>query len=161
MAVLGTTGRTATLASEEIELTARSLGVTIQALSVRGPDDLDSAVSAMARERAGALLVVPDLMFNEHRKRLVDLVARHRLPATYFSKDFVEAGGLMSYAPSFTEQFRRSAVYVDKILKGANPSELPIEAPAKFELVINLKAAKALGLAIPQSLLLRADEVIQ
>jgi putative ABC transport system substrate-binding protein len=161
LAVLGTTGRTATLASEEIELTARSLGVTIQALSVRGPDDLDSAVSAMAKERAGALLVVPDLMFNEHRKRLVDLVARHRLPATYFSKDFVEAGGLMSYAPSFTNQFRRSAVYVDKILKGANPSELPIEAPTKFELVINLKAAKALGLAIPQSLLLRADEVIQ
>jgi putative ABC transport system substrate-binding protein len=134
--------------------------VTIQALSVRGPDDMDSAVSAMARERAEALLVVPDLMFNEHRKRLVDLVARPRLPATYFSKDFVEAGGLMSYAPSFTEQFRRSAVYVDKILRGVNPGQLPIEAPTKFELVINVRTAKALGLTFPQSLLLRADQVI-
>jgi putative ABC transport system substrate-binding protein len=161
LAVLTTTGRTAMLALKEIEIAARSLGVTVQALPVRGPDDFDSAVSAMARERAGALIVVPDLMFSEHRKRLVDLVAKHRLPATYFSKDFVEAGGLMSYASSFTDQFRRSAVYIDKILRGANPGELPIEAPTKFELVMNLRATKVLGLTFPQSLVLRADQVIE
>lgn len=161
LAILSTTGRTALLALKEIELAARPLAVTVQALSVRRPDDFDSAVSSMTRGRAGALIVVPDLMFTEHRNRLVDLVAKHRLPATYFSRDFVEAGGLMSYASSFTDQFRRSAVYVDKILRGANPAEIPIEAPTKFELVINLRAAKALGLTITPSLLLRADQVIE
>ncbi len=161
VAVLTTAGRTAMLAFKETDLAARSLGVTVQALQVRGPDEFDSAFSAMARARAAALIVVPDLMFNEHRRRLVDLAVKHRLPATYFSRDFVESGGLMSYASSFTDQFRRSAVYVDKILRGAKPSELPIEAPAKFEFVINLKTAKALGLTIPPSLLLRADQLIE
>lgn len=112
LAVLTTPGRTAALALKETEAGAQSMGVTVQALLVRGPDDLDSAFAAMARERAGALVVVPDLMFTEHRKRLVDLAAKHRLPVTYFSRQFVEAGGLMSYASSFTDQFRRSATYV-------------------------------------------------
>lgn len=161
LAVLLTGGRTATFALKETELAARPLGIAVQALQIRGPEDLDSAFSAMARERAEALIVVPDLMFNQHLKQLVGLAEKHRLPATYYSKDFVEAGGLMSYASSFTDQFRRAAVYVDRILRGTNPGELPIEAPTKFELAINLKTAKTLGLTLPQSILLRADSVIE
>jgi putative ABC transport system substrate-binding protein len=109
----------------------------------------------------GALLVVADSLFLLHRTRLADLAARSRLPAAYGSTENVEAGGLMSYGPSIRDFYRRAATYVDKILKGAKPGDLPVEQPTKFELVINLKTAKALGLAIPQSLLLRADEVIQ
>ena len=115
----------------------------------------------MAKERVGALLVLSDSIFNSHRTRLADLAARSRLPAAYGVRESVEAGGLMSYGPSFLDSFRRAATYVDKILKGAKPAELPVEQPTKFELVINMKTAKALGLTIPQSVLLRADEVIQ
>jgi putative ABC transport system substrate-binding protein len=115
----------------------------------------------MAKERVGALLVLSDAILNSHRTRLADLAARSRLPAAYGVRDSVEAGGLMSYGPSFLDSYRRAATYVDKILKGAKPADLPVEQPTKYELVINLKTAKALGLTIPQSMLLRADEVIQ
>jgi putative tryptophan/tyrosine transport system substrate-binding protein len=161
LAVLATAGRTAMLSLKETDVAGRSLGVAVQSFQVRGPGDLDNAFSAIAKERADALIVVADLMFNEHRKQIVDLAAKHRLPATYFSKDFVDAGGLMSYASSFPDQFRRSAIYVDKILRGTKPGDLPIEAPAKFDLVVNVKAAKAIGLTIPPSVLVRADQVIK
>ena len=115
----------------------------------------------MAKKRVGALLVLSDAMLNSHGTRVADLAARSRLPAAYGVRESVEAGGLMSYGPSFLDLHRRAAIYVDKILKGAKPAELPVEQPTKFELVINLKTAKALGLTIPQSLLQRADEVIQ
>jgi putative ABC transport system substrate-binding protein len=115
----------------------------------------------MAKERVGALLVLSDAMLSSHRTRLADLAARSRLPSAYGVRESVEAGGLMSYGPSFLDLFRRAATYVDKILKGARPGDLPVEQPTKFELVINLKTAKALGLTIPQSLLQRADQVIE
>ena len=114
----------------------------------------------MAKERVGALLVLSDAIFGSHRTRLADLAARSRLPAAYGVRESVEAGGLMSYGPSFLDLFRRAATYVDKILKGARPGDLPVEQPTKFELVINLKTAKALGLTIPPSLLQRADQLI-
>jgi putative ABC transport system substrate-binding protein len=115
----------------------------------------------VTRERAGALLVAADGMFLLHRARIADLAAKTRLPAMYGLREYVDAGGLAVYGPSLRENFRRAATYVDKILKGAKPADLPVEQPTKFELVINLKTAKALGLTIPPSLLLRADEVIQ
>ncbi|HEV2056810.1 MAG TPA: ABC transporter substrate-binding protein [Methylomirabilota bacterium] len=145
----------------ELNVAARSLGVQLQLLEVRGPNEFDGAFAAMATERAGALLVLSDGMFNLHRTRLADLAARSRLPAAYGVREFVDAGGLMSYGPSLRDLYRRSAAYVDKILKGAKPADLPVEQPTKFELVINLKTAKALGLTIPPSLLQRADELIQ
>jgi len=115
----------------------------------------------MTTRRSGALLVLADVMFVTHRVRLARLAAKNRLPAMYPQKEFVRDGGLMSYGANNTDNFRRAAIYVDKILKGARPADLPIERPTKFELVINLKTAKALGLTIPPSLLQRADEVIQ
>jgi putative ABC transport system substrate-binding protein len=149
------------LAIRELNVAARSLGVQLQLLEARGPNDFDGAFAAMATERVGALLVLSDAMFNLHRTRLADLAARSRLPAAYGTRESVEAGGLMSYGPSLRDLYRRSATFVDKILKGAKPGDLPVEQPTKFELVINAKTAKALGLTIPQPLLLRADEVIQ
>jgi putative ABC transport system substrate-binding protein len=145
----------------ELNDAARSLGVQLQLLEVRGPNEFDGAFAAMAKERVGALLVVADAVFIRHRTRLEDLAARSRLPAAYGARVHVEAGGLMSYGPSVRDLFRRSATFVDKILKGAKPGDLPVEQPTKFELVINLKTAKALGLTIPQSLLRRADELIE
>jgi len=115
----------------------------------------------MARARAGALIVLGSTMFFTERRRLVDLAAKHRLPAVYSARDSVDAGGLMSYGANLADMFRRAATYVDRIMKGAKPAELPIERPTKFELVINLKPAKALGLTIPRSVLLRADQVIE
>ncbi len=144
-----------------MNVAARSLGVQLQLLEARGPNEFDGAFAAMAKERVGALLVVADSMLIAHRKRLADLAVRSRLPAAYGDRETVEAGGLMSYGPNFADMYRRAATYVDKILKGAKPADLPVEQPTKFELVINLKTAKALGLTIPQSLLLRADEVIE
>jgi len=149
------------LAIRDVNVAARSLGVQLQLLEVRGPNEFDSAFAAMAKERVGALLVVADSMFVFHRTRLADLAARSRLPAAYGWREHVEAGGLMSYGPSLRDLFRRAATYVDKILKGAKPADLPVEQPTKFELVINLKTAKALGLTIPQSVLGRADQVIE
>jgi putative ABC transport system substrate-binding protein len=115
----------------------------------------------MAKERVGALLVLSDAVLNSHATRLADLAARSRLPAAYGVRESVEAGGLMSYGPSFLDLHRRAATYVDKILKGTKPGDIPVEQPTKYEFVINLKTAKALGLTIPPSILTRADEVIQ
>ena len=149
------------LAIREVNVAARSLGVQLQLLEARGPNEFDGAFAAMATERVGALLVLSDAIFSSHRTRLADLAARSRLPAAYGVRESVEAGGLMSYGPSFLDLYRRSAAYVDKILKGAKPADLPVEQPTKFELVINLKTAKALGLTVPDTLLARADEVIE
>jgi putative ABC transport system substrate-binding protein len=149
------------LAIREVDVAARSLGVQLQLLEARNPTEFDGAFAAMGKERAGALLVVSDVIFNNHRTRLADLAARSRLPAAYGVRESVEAGGLMSYGTSFLDLHRRSAAYVDKILKGAKPADLPVEQPTKFELVINLKTAKALGIEVPPMLLARADEVIE
>jgi len=146
---------------KEAEVAARALGVRLQFVEARGPAYFDRAFSDMTKARAGALTVLTSNMFFIERRRLVDLAAKHRLPAVYQWREGVDAGGLMAYGPNVTDLFRRAAPYVDKILKGAKPGDLPVEQPTKFELVINLKTAKALGLTIPQSLLIRADEVIQ
>ncbi len=145
----------------EIRAAAQVLGITLQSVEVRGPDDFDTAFSAMSRERADSLIAFSDPLIVFHGRRVTDLAAKSRLPAVYASREVVDAGGLMSYGPSSTDMFRRAAVYVGKILKGAKPADLPMEQPTKFELVINLKTAKALGLTIPQSLLRRVDEVIR
>ena len=142
------------------EVSGRALGVQLQGVEARGPADFDRAFSEMTRARAGALTVLGTVMFSNERRRLVDLAAKNRLPAAYMERDYVDAGGLMSYGPNVADLFRRAATYVDKILKGAKPGDLPVEQPTKFDLVINLKTAKALGLTIPPSLLGRADEVI-
>ena len=136
-------------------------GLELQLLEARSVDDFNGAFASMTTKRAGALLVLGDVLFLTHRTRLAELAARSRLPAMYVQREYVEAGGLMSYGPMLSELFRRAATYVDKILKGAKPADLPIERPTKFELVINRKTAKALSLTIPEPLLLRADEVIQ
>jgi len=149
------------LAISDVKVAARSLGVQLQLLEARGPNEFDGAFAAMAKERVGALLVVADAMFGPHRARLADLAAKNQLPSMHGVRVEVEAGGLMFYGHNFPDQWRRAATFVDKILKGAKPADLPVQQPTKFELVINLKTAKALGLTIPQSLLLRADEVIQ
>ena len=149
------------LVLKEIEVAARSLGVQLQILEARGPEVFDSAFAAMTRERAGALFVLSDGMFLLNRTRLAELAAKHRLPAIYGLREHVEAGGLMAYAPSLADLFRRAATYVAKILKGAKPSDLPVEQPTKFELAINLKTAKALGVKIPQSVLIQADQLIK
>ena len=143
------------------DLAARALGVQPQFIEARGPDELDRAFSDMTSARVGAVALLPANMFLREHRRIVDLAARHRLPAVYTSREFVDAGGLMSYGASQRDLFRRAAAYVDKILKGAKPGDLSVEQPTKFELVINLKTAKALGLAIPPSVLAHADDVIQ
>jgi putative tryptophan/tyrosine transport system substrate-binding protein len=144
----------------EAEVAARTLGVQLQVLPVRGPDDFEEA---FRRARgASALVQVDDAMLTAHLAKLIELAARHRLPAIYGDATTdVRAGGLMSLGPNYSDLYRRAATYVDKILKGATPSDLPIEQPTRFDLVINLKTAKALGLTIPPSLLLRADQVIE
>ena len=147
---------------QEAQLAAQALGITLQWLHVQGPHrDLDDAFSTATRERAEALLIPPGPVLNLHRQRVVGLAAQRRLPAMYFFRGFVEVGGLMSYGPSQPDNFRRAATYIDKILRGAKPAHLPVEQPTKFELVINLKAAQALGLTIPPTLLFQADEVMR
>ena len=143
------------------EVAARALGVRLQFVEARGPENFDRAFSEMTRARAGALTVLPSNMFISERRRLVDLAAKNRLPAVYPWREFVDAGGLMSYGLNVADLFRRAATYVDKILKGAKPADLPVEQPTKFELVINLKTAKILGLTIPQPLQQRADQMIE
>jgi putative tryptophan/tyrosine transport system substrate-binding protein len=145
----------------ETQAAAHALGLQLRAVEVRDPTDFDSAFSAVARERAGALVVLPDALFRDQQRRILDLAAKSRLPAIYWSRDLVEAGGLMAYGANFPDVFRQAATFVDKILKGAKPADLPVEQPAKFELIVNRKTAKALGLTIPQTLLLRADQVIE
>src|SRR5262249_24328220 len=144
----------------EAEVAARALRVRLQFVEVRGPADIDRAFSDMTRAGAGALILLTSTMFISERTRLVDLAAKHRLPDAYPWREGVDAGGLMSYGPNIGDLFRRAATHVDKILKGAKPADLPVEQPTKFELVINLKAAKVLGLTIPQTLLQQADQVI-
>ena len=145
----------------EVEAAARGLGLHLQALAVRHPDELDSVFAAMTREGAEALLMQGDAVFWYHRTRVVALAAQHRLPAVFDAREFADAGGLMTYGASVPDSHRRAAVYVDKILKGTKPADLPVERPMKFEFVINLKTAKALGVTIPPALLFQADEVIQ
>ena len=146
---------------EAAEIAARTLGVRLHVVEARGPEDFDRAFSDMTRARAGGLQVATTPVFESHRRRLVDLAAKNQLPTVYGFKTWVEDGGLMSYGPDITDLYRRAASYVGKILKGARPSDLPVEQPTKFELVINLKTAKALRLRIPPSLLARADQLIE
>jgi putative ABC transport system substrate-binding protein len=150
-----------TLLLGQIEKAATSLGVQLQPVKVQGANDFDSAFSAVTRMHADAILMLPSSLFNSHRHRLATLAAASRIPTVSPRREFVDAGGLMSYSPDFADQARRAATYVDKILKGAKPADLPIEQPTKFDLVINLRTARALGLTIPPSLLLRADQVIE
>jgi len=149
------------LALKGVEAAARSLAVQLQILEVRGPEEFDRAFAAMTRERAGAVLVLADPMGFFHRTRLADLAAKRRLPAMYGVRLYADAGGLMSYWADEADLYRRVGSYLDRILKGAKPGDLPIEQPTRFELVINLKTAKALGLTIPSSLLLRADRFVE
>ena len=144
------------------EAAAPSLGLRLQAFKLERPEDFDTAFSGMQKNRAGALIVSSSPFFYAHRGRLVELAAKHRVPTIYHQSEFVVgSGGLMSYAPDFRDLFRRSAAHVDKILKGAKPRDLPVQQPTKFDLVINRKTAQALGLTIPQPLLLRADKVLE
>ncbi len=145
----------------ETEAAARTLGVQLQSLEVRGPDDFESAFAAATGGRARALIMVEYPLIFIHRARIVDFAAKSRLPAMYPLREFVDAGGLMSYGAHAADLWRRAATYVDKILRGAKPADLPVEQPTRFELVINLKTAKALGLTIPPSILVRADQVIR
>jgi len=145
----------------EAEAAARALGVRLQTLEARIPPEIDSAFAAMIRERAGALLILGDALFTNQRKQIAELAMKTRLPTMSFVSEYAEVGGLMVYGTNFLDLERRTATYVAKILKGAKPADLPVEQPTKLELVINLTAAKAIGLTIPQSLLLRADQVIQ
>jgi putative ABC transport system substrate-binding protein len=144
----------------EAEAAAQALGLRLQTLEARSPQEIDGAFAAMTRERAGALLVIPDTLFWSQRRQIVELAVKRRLPSMRMGEAYAEAGGLMSYGPSYLDLERRAATFVDKILKGANPADLPVAQPTKFELVINLKTAKAIGLAIPQPLLQRADQII-
>jgi putative ABC transport system substrate-binding protein len=145
----------------EIKAGAPSLSIKPRFVEARSPRDLDRAFTAIAQEHPQALYVVGGAPSFNPRAGFVDRVSKARLPAVYGSREFADQGGLMSYGPSFSDQFHRAAVYVDKILKGARPADLPVEQPTKFELVINLKTAKTLGITIPESVLLRADEVIR
>ena len=140
---------------------ARSLGVQLKVIAVRTPGEVERAFSTLPSDRVGAVLLFPDGTFYLNRTHIAALALRYRLPAIFQNREFVDAGGLLSYAPSSASNYRRAAIYVDKILKGAKPADLPVEQPTKFELVINLKTAKVFGLTIPQSLLLRADQVIE
>ena len=145
-----------------VDAAARALGVHLQLIEARGgPESFERAFSEIARARGETLTVLASVLFVSERRRLVDLAAKYRLPAVYPVRDFVDDGGLMSYGPLWADLYRRAANYVDKILRGARPADLPVEQPTKFELVINLKTAKALGLTIPPSLLERADQVIE
>jgi putative ABC transport system substrate-binding protein len=162
VAILGTSsvpGTPQTL--RETELAASAVGVQLQYLEVVAPKDIGTAFSAASRGRADAVFVLASPILLSHRAQMADLAAKSRLPAMYYTAEFVRDGGLMSYGVNATDLFRRAATYVDKILKGAKPADLPVEQPTKFELVINLKTAKALGLTIPPSVFARADEVIE
>jgi len=153
--------RSNVLMLKELQKSAPALGLTLQPLGVRGPGEFGGAFVAMTRKRAHALFGAAGVLTFEHRKAIVDRAAKSRIPAMWGHRQFVEAGGLMSYAVNYYDQLRRAATYVDKILKGAKPGDLPVEQPMRFELVINMKTAKALGLTIPPSIMVRATEVIQ
>ena len=144
-----------------IQSAGPSFGVEVSPVNVRDADEIERAVTTFARQPNGGLIVTGSALANVHRDLIVTLAARHKLPAVYYRRYFVTSGGLISYGPDFVDQFRRSAEYVDRILKGEKPADLPVQAPTKYELVINLKTAKALGLQVPPTLLARADEVIE
>jgi putative tryptophan/tyrosine transport system substrate-binding protein len=146
---------------KETQAVAHELRVQLQSLEVRSPNDFDSAFETSVREHAQALIAAPEPLINTHLKRIVEFAAKNSLPAMYGAPEAVNAGGLMSYAPNYTYQYRRAATYVDKVLKGTKPADLPVEQPRKFELVINLKTAKQIGLTISPSVLYRADRVIK
>jgi putative tryptophan/tyrosine transport system substrate-binding protein len=146
---------------QQIERAARVLGIRPQLLDVRKPEDFERAFNDASEQRIDALVVALDGLLSQNRQIIVDLAAKHRLPAVYGSSEFVGAGGLAAYGPSYSDLYLRAANYVDKILKGARPADLPVELPTKFQLVINLKTAKSLGLTIPPTILARADEVIE
>jgi putative ABC transport system substrate-binding protein len=145
----------------ETEAAARELDVKLQRLEIRGPEDFDAAFKSAISERAGALMALRNPVLINHRKQFLKLAEQHRLPAMYDDRNFVEPGGLMSYGTDRADLFRRAATYVDKIMKGANPADLPVEQPKKFELVINLKTAKQIGVTIPPQVLARADRAIR
>ena len=146
---------------KELEVAARTLRVRLHPVDVKTPEDLERAFTAIVKERPEALIPLDDPLIFQQRRRIVDFALQHRLPTASFQRFYTEAGTLLSYGPSFADLFRRAATYVDRILKGAKPADLPVEQPTKFELVINLKTAKALGLKIPPPLLQRADQVIE
>jgi putative ABC transport system substrate-binding protein len=145
----------------EVRAAAGVLGIKMLSLGVRTREEIDDALATIIQERPDALLVLADRLFLHHRTRIIAFAAQERLPGVHAYRELIEAGGLMSYGPSYADMHRRAAAYVDKILKGAKPADLPVERPVKFELVVNLKAAKALGLTIPPSVIFRADEVIE
>jgi ABC-type uncharacterized transport system substrate-binding protein len=145
----------------EVQTSARALGIRVQSVQARSAGDLEPAFSAMVSERADALLVLDDAVVVNNRQRIVDLAVKARLPSMHFNNEWAQAGGLMAYGPLESERYRQAAIFVDRILKGAKPADLPIEQPTKFELVINMKTAKALGLTIPPPVLLRADQIIE
>jgi putative tryptophan/tyrosine transport system substrate-binding protein len=144
-----------------MEAAAPALGLSLRIVEARSPDELESAIAGAIMERAGGLVVIQDPMFLARRIQLAELVTKNRLPAIYGIEEHVEAGGLMAYAASRPEIFRRAATFIDKILKGTKPAELPVEQPTKFELVVNLKTAKMLGLSVPPTVLAIADRVIE
>jgi len=148
-------------ALREINLTADGFGVQIQYLEVRGPKDIETAFREASKERADAVLVLSTTVLYFNRRQVSDLAVKTRLPTIYGRPEYVDEAGLVYYGPSYTDLYRRAAVYVDKILKGAKPADLPVEQPMKFELIINLKAAKQIGLTIPPNVLVRADRVIR
>ena len=146
---------------QETQAAARALGLLLQSQEVRGPQDFEGAFALTAKARPDALLVLGDALINMHRQHITEFATQQHLPSVFVSRESVVAGGLMSYGPSVPDLFRRAATYVDKLLKGTKPADLPVEQPTKFELVLNLKTSKALGLTMPPSLLRRADHVIQ
>jgi putative ABC transport system substrate-binding protein len=146
---------------KELRAAAQVLGLRIESVAVQGPKGFEEAFGTITQDRADGLIVFPDPLTFTNQELIANFAAKSRISSLFGAKEFVEIGGLMSYGPSYPGMFRRGAYYVDKILKGAKPADLPVEQPTKFELVINLKTAKALGLTIPQSILIRADEVIQ
>ncbi len=154
-------GTTSPLSWKEIQLPARELGVQLHSLEVRSSSDFDKAFEDATRARAGALAIMPDPLFAGNLKRIADLAAKSHLPSIFHLTEFVDSGGLVAYGVDRSDQFRRAATYVDKILKGTKPADLPVEQPTKFELVINLKTAKQIGLTIPPNVLARADKVIK
>ena len=153
--------RTEEIAIRATQAVAQRAGISVRVVSLNQPAEFDHAISALARTEIQSIIVPPDPMFNEHRTRLVQLIAEARIPAIYMETGFVAAGGLISYGPNLADMFRRSAEYVDKILRGTKPDQLPVEQAAKFELILNLKAANALRLAVPPSVLLRATDIIE
>lgn len=154
-------GKTSELGWIEMQLSAKRIGIQLHSLEVRKPEDFDTAFKDTAKAHVGALATMPNPVFATNLHRIVDFSMKNRLPSIFHLMEFAEAGGLVAYGPNRTDMFRRAATYVDKILKGAKPADLPIEQPTKFDLVVNLKTAKALGVKIPESILVRADKVIE